>query len=174
MDRGGWWVIVHGLQRVGHDWMTNIPSTNACWISSKARASLTFSPLCMCTQCTYIFNGHDLAQQLYNMYELPVTFYPKWLLFRSMSVSLIGQEDPWGDSLHNPCPAQYRAQFLTFVVDAESTEWKWSLRGNSGRKKEALQNQQSFSFCSFRLPGKTPTAGNCLQPVNLPGRQWSG
>ena len=23
MDRGAWWTIVHGLQRVGHDWATH-------------------------------------------------------------------------------------------------------------------------------------------------------
>ena len=23
MDRGAWWTIVHGLQRIGHDWVTN-------------------------------------------------------------------------------------------------------------------------------------------------------
>ena len=134
MDRGGWWVIVHGLQRVRHDWMTNIPSTNAYWISSKSKASLTFSP------CVCLLNAH--------IYSMQVTWHNNFIICvncQSLStlngcyldqclVFLIGQEDPW-DSLHNPCPAQCRAQFLTFVIDAESTEWKWSFRGNSGRRR---------------------------------------
>ena len=94
------------------------------------------SPPCVCVLNAHIYsmymtwhNNFILCMNCQSLYTLNGCYLDQCLVF------LIGQEDPWGDSLHNPCPTQYRAQFLTFVVDAESTEWKWSLRGNTGRRR---------------------------------------
>ena len=41
MDRGAWWVTVHGVARVRHNWSNLVHRTCPCSVSSRASLSLT-------------------------------------------------------------------------------------------------------------------------------------
>ena len=136
MDRGAWWAIVHGLQRVRHDWATQHSTvvhvhvdTFLDFLLHWFMCPFTSTTLgnCVSHEIRYCKLVNSVLSQNYFALLVPLTFC---VYFRIGLTSIV--RDPWIQTLKTVCNA-YSTCFLriiclkvlTLVIKSCLILWAW-------------------------------------------------